>query len=397
MGQVGRGGQFQGLLQMTIHTTDGLPGGAYAPPTGISKFHASYDDTANTMTVTVRGRMVWAAQMGTVPWDVGRQTQFLDRFRAGIADVWNQKFTFERRGGEQVTPVVRFETVDANQHMTVRVQAGVQLPEFAAMSPTPSSMKLYGAGLDIAGGNLELRLDEGTVLPYSELITPVTTENLRDHAAQSEAYAPGLAAANDALQSGKAHIKFGNGSAAIDNDIRQSIRDTIAYVAQNITMGHKRIPLEVTGYRNSSEARNLSMDRANAVAAAVRTLGHFEANHVMAVDGGDKYWGHRYVKIRPLALPRILAQVKYKAAIHEFGHCLGLPDEYRLYEGMTVAGAHGTFSDMCRDNRLTHPRYPEKHDSIMSCGMTLHRCHYVTILDCLKTLSGDDSWMILNG
>ncbi len=381
---------------MTVFTTDTLPAGHYAPPTGLSRFSGVYNDVTNTFTVTVRGTMNWAGQMGTLAWTGTRRNEFMRLFQQGIDQVWNGRFRLENTSGHVVRPTVQFVPVLNNAHMSVRVQAGVFAPEIAEHINTASHMKLYPAGLEVANGDLELRLDEGTVLPYSELIAPVTTENLNDHASQAEAYATSHANATASLRSGKAHIEFTNGSSAMTDAIRTSVRETIRYARDNLLQGRKRVPLEVTGYRNSSEARNLSLERANNVAAYVRSHGAFEAAHVTAIDGGDRYWGHRYAKIRALPLPRVLAQVDYRAAIHEFGHCLGLPDEYRLYPGMSVEDAHDEFADLCRDNRLTHPPFPEKHDSIMSCGSKVSRCHYVTILDCLKTITNDQSWVILN-
>ena len=379
---------------MTIHSTTALIGGAYSPPTGISKFDGVYDDTANTFTVTVKGLVEYATPIGKANWTGGRRTTFLDTFRDGVNNTWSRKFYLKNGAGDRVLPTIAFNSVANNQHMRVTVQAGVAAPELAAFVTTSSGMGLFAAGLDVMGGNLILRLDEGTVLPYNQLIPPVTPETLGAHASQIEAYTESHARATAALPSGGGHIEFSNGSSTVSHEIRLEIAKTIRYAKQTYLMGQKRIPLEVIGYRNSSEAANVSMDRANAVAAEVRTLGQFDAHMIAAVDGGSKYFGHRYVKVRPLSLPQIMARVQYTAAIHEFGHCIGLPDEYRLYPGMSVEGAHAAYDLLCRNNDLTHPRYPEKHDSIMSTGMRLYPAHYVTVLDCLQQITGDTSWRV---
>ena len=255
-------------------------------------------------------------------------------------------------------------------------------------------MSLFAAGLDVANGNLILRLDEGTVLPYSDLIPPVTTETLGAHASQVEAHTESSQRAAAALPGNGGSIEFANGISAVDNAIRVKIADAIHYTKRTFLLGQKRIPLEITGYRNTSEGANVSLARADAVAAEIRTLGQFRDHMVSVVNGGSKFWGHRYVKIRPLSLPRIMAKVQYTAATHEFGHCIGLPDEYRLYPGMTVVGAHDAYDQLCTANGQTHPRYPEKHDSIMSTGMRMYPAHYVTVLDCLQKITGDDSWRV---
>lgn len=379
---------------MTIHSTTSLPGGVYSPPTGISKFDGTYDDTARTFAVTVKGLVEFGTPNGKAAWTGGRRATFMDSFRDGITNTWSQKFYLKNSADVRVLPTVTFASVANNQHMRVSVQAGVATPELAAFVTTSSGMNLFAAGLDVADGNLILRLDEGTVLPYNELIPPVTTETLNAHASQIEAYTTSLQRANAALPSGGGHIEFTKNVTTVDHTMRVKIGDAIRYTMQTYLMGQKRIPLEVTGYRNTDEGANVSMARANAVAAEIRTLGQFDAHMISAVDGGSKFFGHRYVKIRPLNLPQIMAKVQYTAAIHEFGHCIGLPDEYRLYPGMSVVGAHDAYRLLCDNNGLTPPRYPEKHDSIMSTGMRLYPAHYVTLLDCLKRITGDDTWRV---
>ena len=82
----------------------------------------------------------------------------------------------------------------------------------------------------------------------------------------------------------------------------------------------------------------------------------------------------------------------YCVAVHEFGHCLGLPDEYITYPAdWTIAGAHDKWKALCTaatDDSgasllLKMPPYPVKQLSIMSMGTTTTACHYVTIWDAL--------------
>ncbi len=376
---------------MTIFNTNALPNGYYSPPTGISRFSATYDDATHEMRVTVKGFVEFLTPNGKLAWDVGRQQNFLLLFRAGVDDTWSQKFNLVRHG-DHVQPIVEFQQVAlGNEHLKITVQAGIAVPELAAFVTSSSHMNLFPAGLDVALGNLVLRLDEGTVLSYHELIAPVTTASLNEHASQIEVFDESSTLATNSLRGNRGHITFQNGSSAVDDDQITAAMDYMRTVVQN---GMGRVPLEVTGYRNSSEAANLSQARANAVAAEVRRVGRLKPAFVSTVDGGSRYFGHRYAKIRPLSMPRILAKVDYKAAIHEFGHCLGLPDEYRLYDGMSISTAHDQFEILCRSVPIRPRPYPAKHDSIMSCGMSIYPSHYVTILDCLRKMTNQNDWTI---
>ena len=385
---------------MTIYTTDALPKGYYQPPTGISRFRGVYDSTAQTFAVTVRATVQFMQPNGKIAWTRLREGDFMNKLNAGINEVWNQKFWISK-GRARFRPTIALEVVlpPVASHMMITVQSGVSPPEIASFISSSSKMSLFAAGLDVRDGNLILRLDEGTVLPYHELISPPTPETMGDHGSQVEVYSDSHTLATQSLKgsSSNGHISFPNGESARTSAIERQVREALSYMSTVVQKGQGRVPLEVTGYRNSGESRTISGERAHTVAQLVRADPRLRAELVSEVDGDNRYWGHRYAKIRPLPLARIMAKVDYRAAIHEFGHCIGLPDEYRLYPEMSVEGAHEAWATLCRTARIDTRPYPAKHDSIMSCGSKIYRCHYITILDCLKTISGDDGWMIEHG
>jgi len=99
-----------------------------------------------------------------------------------------------------------------------------------------------------------------------------------------------------------------------------------------------------------------------------------------------------------------------RVAVHEFGHCLGLPDEYITYPAdWTIAGAHDSWRALCTtatdENGASllakMPAFPVKHLSIMSMGTTSVACHYVTIWDALAkataTYVSPADWRIVRG
>ena len=86
---------------------------------------------------------------------------------------------------------------------------------------------------------------------------------------------------------------------------------------------------------------------------------------------------------------------RYRVVDHEFGHCLGLPDEYMTsYPGDIGTAAHRAWYDMC-DAAMVPKNVASdsaKTRSMMSAGWQVHRCHYVTIWDALRVITGDDRW-----
>lgn len=86
---------------------------------------------------------------------------------------------------------------------------------------------------------------------------------------------------------------------------------------------------------------------------------------------------------------------------HEFGHLLGLPDEYLNY-GVHMAGSAVMVNSQPAWNALCAQHAPAVaprawndayNDSMMSVGTTIYPAHAITIWDCLRTASGQ-GWTI---
>ena len=87
---------------------------------------------------------------------------------------------------------------------------------------------------------------------------------------------------------------------------------------------------------------------------------------------------------------------------HEFGHLLGLPDEYLNYGihmggNATMVASQPKWDALCGQHNpavATRPWNDAYNGSIMSVGTTLHAAHAITLWDCLQKASGDD-WTIV--
>ena len=93
---------------------------------------------------------------------------------------------------------------------------------------------------------------------------------------------------------------------------------------------------------------------------------------------------------------------RYKVVDHEFGHCLTLPDEYLPdYGGSIGKASHVAWQNLCALAGVTPNTVSDgpkgKNRSIMSCGWVTYPCHYVTLWDALKILTGDSTWTIVRG
>jgi|GEM_PF-5159990 len=114
------------------------------------------------------------------------------------------------------------------------------------------------------------------------------------------------------------------------------------------------------------------------------------------------------IEIQPVA--EMVRRVRAGQAIadnvvsaHEFGHLLGLPDEYLNY-GIHMAGSDVMVRSQPAWDTLCGRHAPPVaarnwndayNDSIMSVGTTVYPAHGITIWECLKNESGQ-SWTITN-
>jgi hypothetical protein len=300
-----------------------------------------------------------------------------------------------------VTPSVVLESVDRldQAHMAVEVESGVSTPEMAEFLKSTSKKSMFAAGINIdAQGTAKLRLDEGTILPYSDLVQgaiAMQTGTLKDEngnslKTQQDRFQEGHTLASGFL-SALGTVPFDGGTAVLTQAGKDAVKKATEYIVSNRQMGRGKIPLVCKGYRKLTESGALALQRAQAVVAEIRSLNRLAQGDFLSAQSGGLSTS-RHVTIAPEPLPTIVAKSDYVVAAHEFGHCLGLPDEYRLYPGMTIEGAHDQYRQLCTNAGVATPRYPTMSDSIMSCGKRIYEAHYVTILDCLRTITNDDNW-----
>lgn len=82
-------------------------------------------------------------------------------------------------------------------------------------------------------------------------------------------------------------------------------------------------------------------------------------------------------------------EFRYNVAVHEFGHMIGLPDEYENPDTGPKLIVKKNYSKLVARAKLLGPTFSSHTSSMMSDGMTTLNWHYVTVWEALGALTGE--------
>jgi outer membrane protein OmpA-like peptidoglycan-associated protein len=369
------------------------------PSTGRGLFDASYEPSTGAMTITVRvafnfktGNILdpdWLAKVGGFPgllasgwtasdfiWTEDEKTKWAENAIREVQNLWSEQYVFysTTAGWEALPPV----------HVNVVIQQGepdksqwvIDVNKWPTDAGLDESMDVPGAGSTQSHGRLqESTRDAGGITePDNEHRRRST--GARTRYGQVDTDNPGI-------------VFFDQGSSTV------SPSDVAALQTFGATLGAPDIPpfpVVLTGHASSEgeETRNmrLSEDRARNVANEIVKAGaKKQPTEVPKGEQGateDPTW--RMVEIDVKDFEGDQTTVK-----HEFGHILGLGDEYPTADGATSRPVGTPVAHSALAQRLIPGQQPivAHHDeSIMSNGEEVRPYHYVTFLEALGTLTG---------
>lgn len=379
------------------------------PTTGGGLFDMSYEPTTGDMQVTVRiafefvnGNLfdpTWLTAVGGIPgviakgwtfdqfiWTDDEKASWSQSAIAQVQDIWSERYVFfsQKPGWESLPPVnVRVVIAEAPVSGAGKAQWVVKVnkwPDDAGMTEAMTWPAVRG---DQNKGRLqESSADAGGAGEPDESSFRRTTAT-RQRYGQVDTDNPGT-------------IRFPQGGATV------SPADATALQTFGATLGAADIPpfpTTVTGHASAEgeEADNLTLSerRARAVADEI-ARGNPHKAPVVKGEGevgaapDDPAW--RIVRITVGAFESTQLTVA-----HEFGHMIGLDDEYPTGDPATPGGAAtarpvGARPDHSRlAERLIPGQQPIQahHDeSILSNGEVVRPHHYVTFLEALGTATG---------
>jgi hypothetical protein len=389
----------------------------FVPPTGMGRFGLEFDPTAEELRVVVNAYyMVVAGAWAQPPaqrmaaFKQLNEAMWSDKYRLKRGNrTWKVTFVVNNVGSGQSTEVSALEDnpkqrVDEflarSGHLCISLRPGNGISTLIfRMTSRVANLLMTESGFDRHHPVNVSRdvLDKQLTLVAAAVNDAVTTR--ADPRLVSVAAAPTVGPGFT--------VAFANGAATLDGTAANlhELGRRIAELSQGFTL-----KVYVQGCRRADEAGALETQRAQAVANALQQA-QVEQAAVHDVAGSEQ------VKVT-LAYRTDAEKTAYRdqrfsycAATHEFGHSIGLPDEYQDYSqpgpwGRTQAdlqraGAVQTaMAALIRADNV--PAWPPfaRHASLMSTGEVFHERYYLTVLDAFRKMIGAhdathlDRWVV---
>lgn len=394
-----------------LHVNDNIPS------TGIGKFNAKYFPANGMMPVTVKIHFNFVNADNT--------PGFIDQMRRRLRGENLDRFFWTQAEKRQYADdfVTRVQERWSNQH-TMRATKPCWTEFFAIPFVTPQTTE------DVAGAhyNVTVHKSSGPGIDYK---SAVHNENLLNPAAQPTAdmwssditQSPNFRSTQIATQerqriesalmaTAATPVLFGRNRAIVDNAVKSSLR-TFAAALNQANPSAPLIPIDLAGSASSggNPAHNmtLSQQRADSVRAVLQSAGIRQPVRSVGTGqtGAPNDPANRKVNISvDHVFETTYASNRYSVSEHEFGHMIGLPDEYSNAgpPGPTLAAnplgnVQANYSGLLTTAGLTVPTFGQDTSSQMSAGVDVLPRHYLTLWEALGRMTTPDlmqgDWSIL--
>ena len=362
----------------------------YQPPSGFGGFDTNYIVGSGEMLIKVRVKIQWLPAENGDNWDVNEQNTFRQKLVDGVKETWSDKWKFRctvKDFNELVRPIFELEITDNDPHFTFVCH---NKQGQAHLRPNDAKVYLFKNdvdGIDERGDPKTLGMSAGGVMAAARK----KVENIL--------------------------IPVQNVAVSRDTGVWKVTPDAAADIvifAREINRIHPDSPRYPLIIEASSGIANKARDMVDAVHKLLKVHGVTNYPITPSPTRTSKKFKNIFshtpkqdgtVTIRLADDDNAVRQewvYRYKAAVHEFGHCLGLPDEYEpQYPGRIGTQAHDAWRTLCNSAGVSARPCPKFDASIMSCGWMMYPCHYVTVWDALGKMTGPfikpNEWKIERG
>jgi hypothetical protein len=364
-----------------------LSGPDYVSPTGFGGFYPTYFPDLGILTVKVKVLWEWIDSDAANPWNDGSKAAFMRAFKSNVPRAWDGKWRFRCTAAGFNTCVAepRFVIEDGTQghhHLTVRVK-NTRGQSALIVSDDGPYLQLHVSDNDEYDNlNPPSRLNPATLYGMSRG-SVMTSE--RDKV--------------EALLQAVQNITLTR--TADGWEVSQASRGALTALADGLKRVGAKSPKFPLTIHATSGAPGKSDQLVAAVTRFLAARGVTPAVYPIVTDSQTTrakfrmpFKGHKDSAVASIELADISDidtaanwHFRYKVANHEFGHCLGLPDEYTEYPEGRLKNAHAEWVSLCGRARVTPNPYPVINTSIMSSGWITNACHYVTVWDALTDLT----------
>ena len=375
----------------------------FRPATGVGRFNAKL----NGNSLQIKHRLAIVGSLGK-PVTQADITQFQIAFQSLVTNSWAGKFMFQR-GTVTVKPtfVLKFLTTaeEANAHFVVNLKDGAGGFESVSRDPSPSHTALG----DAAPRNVSLFT--GSVLQ------PASAANIAEDLPRIFPY----------------YVDF------IGGNIMPQTSAQVSLLMRGVAGINPQPKVYVTGYGANSNTYARTTKALLTQAGLTNVVTRISNKYFMPARWGtsstSKMSGRTdYAKISiydELDTQSFVSQTalhSYPAAVvHEYGHMLGLQDEYnclsslaagqmvqlnlidaseqQLFENFhyktatppsaKVSAGQEEFVKACARANVAVPSFGSQTTSIMASGSQFLPAHFVWIREALNTISGHNDWAIV--
>ncbi|HEX9989653.1 MAG TPA: OmpA family protein [Chloroflexia bacterium] len=325
------------------------------------KFDLVYDPVARRMDVTVKVKFDFPDVPGNTIPDKAIRTKYRNNYMQQVQTAWSNRYTFEnvrapQEAWKKLNPVtVNVQVVEDNANPHFRIKAYIKTTGTARVS----------------GGNAkafnETELYKGDDTPQAEF-NPGTEQG---ELARIQRINP-------------SPILFANNASMVNAQYNDPLNFLATYIKR---IKNPKFDIHIVGHasatRKGRSNRLLSYQRAKAVATFLETNGL--TNHNLVIEGVGHAGATKDAKKRKVEITAKVPagwQNMQDATAHEFGHMVGLGDEYS-------GGSKATHYDLV--SKAFGKKYADQvakrgdtdYASIMESGNDVRIQHYVTFWEAL--------------
>lgn len=384
----------------------------HIPSTGLGKFDAAWNPGSGDLDITVRiafeftqaddapgllgqiGAWFTGEDISRFFWQDAEKQTWIDTFTQRVQDRWSDQHRID-----SVKPDWEEYLANAKVHVVSVGEADAASAHYKLTIHKSSGDN----GIEYKSGIHNEHLTDPTQQPTGDLWQSDVQEN-PDFSSGTVATQERERIEAELAATTASPVQFEQGSDTLSNDARTGLR-MFATALREANPSAPLVPLGVTGFASpeGDATRNADLSRRRADVVKSFLEGQGVRQPVSASSGGTTGPASdpagRKAEIRvDRTFETTYAGNRYSVAEHEFGHLLGMPDEYSNATGGPLGTAQANYQTLLTSAGLSQTSFGTDTSSQMSNGVDVLPSHYVTMWEALGQMTRPDiqpnQWVI---